>query len=114
MNREHKNNYAPIPSDTKEAQITNLEITQLNDILSLSLSSLESALDFITTYDLNDDIDRMDYIMYLTGYYVFNPTPDDQNIQDLISWTTSIDFSNQSNGSRRKIFDKLIVNDFTY
>ena len=52
--------------------------------------------------------------MYLTGYYVFNPTPDDQNIQDLISWTTSIDCSNQSNGSRRKIFDKLIVNDFTY
>ena len=113
LNRLHKNNYAPIPSDTKEAQLTNLNIAQLKDIISLSLSSLELALDFITTYDLNDYIDRMDYIMYLTGYYVFNPTPDTTNIQNLISWTTSIDFSNKSNGARRKIFDKLIINDFT-
>jgi len=112
MSRQHRTNYAPIPSDTKEGQITDLEMPDLTSVITLSLTSLESALDFLATNDLSDHVDRMDYILYLTGYYAFNHNPSEDDLVSLIYWTKNVNFGNKSNGHRREIFDKLITNDF--
>lgn len=113
MLQPHRINYAPIPSDTKQSQITNLEIENLRKIIKLSLENLELALNFLDQYDLHEYVDRMDYILYLMGYYAFNKNPSSLEIENLIEWVRRIDFSNQTNGSRRNIFDRLISNDFT-
>lgn len=109
----HRNNYAPIPSDTKENQITSLSLENLTQITALSLSSLEIALDFLSNNDLIDNVDRMDYILYLTGYFAFNSNVTSENLNYLKIWVKEINFVNKSNGSRRKIFDLLIDNDFS-
>lgn len=108
----HSLNYAPIPSDTKETQITNLDIEDLSGIIELSLTSLNKALIFLSERNLEDHVNRMDYILYLTGYFAFNDTLDDTNEQNLISWVQTVNFVNKSNGARRDIFDNLIKNNF--
>lgn len=110
MSRSHRLNYAPIPSDTKQTQITSLDIVDLKSIIALSLNSLEAALDFLSAYDLHEHVDRMDYILYLTGYYAFHQDPSLTEIESLIQWVRNVDFGNQSNGARREIFNQLIVN----
>lgn len=110
MSRSHRLNYAPIPSDTKQTQITSLDIVDLKSIIALSLNSLEAALDFLSAYDLHEHVDRMDYILYLTGYYAFHQDPSSTEIESLIQWVRNVDFGNQSNGARREIFNQLIVN----
>lgn len=111
---KHNLNYAPIPSDTKENQITSLDIDSLNKIILLSLNSLDMALKFITDFDLLDKIERMDSVLYLVGYFTFNH---DENISEktsksLIKWVEETNFTNLSNGRRRKIFENLISMDF--
>ena len=50
----------------------------------------------------------MDYILYLSGYCMFN-----EDIQmkkeNIIKWFTTVEFTNKSNGDRRKIFDDLLA-----
>ncbi len=108
----HSVNYAPIPSDTKESQITNLDINDLTEIIDLSLISLNKALNFLSEENLEDYVNRMDYILYLTGYFAFNGTVDETNEQNLVSWVQTVSFVNKSNGARRDIFDSLIKNIF--
>ncbi|GGD05376.1 GmrSD restriction endonuclease domain-containing protein [Enterococcus wangshanyuanii] len=112
MKQSHKSNYAPIPSDTKQSQITNLDITNLRNIIDLSLDSLKQSLEFLTDYDLSDFIDRMDYILYLTGYFAFHQELTNENVNYLIDWVKEIDFTNQSNGARRSIFEELIRDEY--
>lgn len=109
-NSLHKINYAPIPSDTKESQLTGLDVDTLNKIISLSLDSLKEALDFISEHELSDNIDRMDYILYLAGYFSFNngTSHDADTIQKLSNWIETISFTNQSNGARRNLFQALL------
>ncbi|MHA6657910.1 GmrSD restriction endonuclease domain-containing protein [Staphylococcus xylosus] len=111
--RNHKTNFAPIPSDTKENQITSLSLKYLNQITQLSLGSLEKSLEFLEKNDLVDKVTRMDYILYLTGYFVFNNNPTSENLDYLKIWVNKVNFGNKSNGERRRIFDKLIKNDFS-
>ncbi|MGC6768806.1 GmrSD restriction endonuclease domain-containing protein [Enterococcus sp. LJL51] len=111
-NGQHSNNYAPIPSDTKESQITKLTVDDLKKVIELSLGGLDRALSFIQNNDLEEFVDRMDYILYLVGYFIFNDNLDIKTEENLVMWIETIDFSNKSNGERRNIFDKLINNIF--
>lgn len=110
--KSHNLNYAPIPSDTKEAQITNLDIDDLSKIVKLSLDSLQESLIFLSENDLEAHIDRMDYILYLTGYFAFNKSINDEHYNSLVNWVKGVNFVNKSNGMRREIFNSLIQNKF--
>ncbi|CBH20437.1 protein of unknown function [Acetoanaerobium sticklandii] len=106
----HNSNYAPIPSDTKESILTKLSVSKLERIISLTLLSLEKALEFIVENNLKDITDRMDYILYLSGFYAYNENRMvDSNLElKLIDWVKNVDFTNQSNSERRKIFTELL------
>lgn len=106
----HSKNYAPIPSDTKENMLLKLTKEQLDEISKLTLSALHEALDFIFEYQLQDDIKAMQYVMYLTGYFIFQKG----NIQKdkLAYWVKKVSFDNLSNGKRRSIYNELINGKF--
>lgn len=106
--RSHSNNYAPIPSDTKENQLCNLKPEDLTKCFSLTLEALDTVLDFMNSNELKKP-DRIDYINYLIGYFVFNGFDIDAGAKEfLIKWYDSVDFTNKSNTGRRDIFNSLI------
>ena len=107
-NKSHNKNYAPIPSDTKEKMFLKLTKEQLEEMSQLTLKSLNKVLDFIFEYQLQSYIKTMQYVMYLTGYFIFQ----ESNIQKdkLAKWVKEIKFDNLSNGERRSIYSKLISN----
>ncbi|SDS14577.1 Protein of unknown function DUF262 [Paenibacillaceae bacterium GAS479] len=108
----HNNNYAPIPSDTKEDLLIKLEANKLKDIISLTLNSLETTLNFLSEYDLLDKLDRIDFVLYLVGYFAYNSGNPEKSISDLdslVNWVNNTDFTNQSNSIRRKIFTDLLA-----
>lgn len=106
---KHNLNYAPIPSDTKENQLTSLDVDCLNEIVKVSLSGLNRALEFIDSENLEGYVDRMDYILYLAGYCMFHEDNDiEMKKTSIIQWFTTVQFTNKSNGERRKIFDNLL------
>lgn len=106
----HSKNYAPIPSDTKENMLLKLTKVQLDGISQLTLQSLDKALNFISEYRLQSYIKTMQYVMYLTGYFIFQK----DNIQknNLEQWVKEISFDNLSNVERRSIYNKLISSEF--
>lgn len=106
----HSKNYAPIPSDTKEKMFLKLTKQQLVEMSQLTLKALNKALDFIFEYQVQDYIKAMQYVMYLTGYFIFQ----ENNIQKdkLAKWVKETSFDNLSNGERRSIYSKLIKNEF--
>lgn len=68
---KHNLNYAPIPSDTKESQLTALEVERLNEIVKISLTGLCEALEFIDNENLEDYVDRisaMDLVEVILNY----------------------------------------------
>lgn len=106
--RTHSNNYAPIPSDTKENQLCNLTPEELTRCFSLTLEALDAVLDFLDSNELKKP-NRIDYINYLIGYFVFNGFDiDDPKKEFLIDWYDNVDFNNKSNTNRRDIFNNLI------
>lgn len=109
-NSNHNTNYAPIPSDTKEAILTRLEVDSLKLIIELTLSSLENALEFINANELQTYISRMDYILYLTGFFAYqkNHQLESQKAEKLIEWVETVNFTNQTNSDRREIFSDLL------
>lgn len=106
----HSKNYAPIPSDTKENMLLKLTKEQLDSISELTLKALKEALDFIFDYQLQEYVEAMQYVMYLTGYFIFQS----DNIQKdkLSNWVEKTKFDNLSNGERRSIYNKLINGKF--
>jgi len=107
--KEHSLNFAPIPSDVKENQLCNLSADELRKCFSLTLSALDSAISFIQNNNLKKP-DRIDYISYLTGYFVFAQTDKlsaEQN-QNLVDWYNTTDFVNKPNGKRRTMFNNLL------
>jgi len=112
-NKRHNNNTAPIPSDTKEDVLVKLEVDVLKDIIKLSLDSLKLGLEFISENSLLDMVDRVDYILYIAGYFAFSEhnSLNDLSLnekQRLINWFEDVNFTNQSNTSRRTLFTDLI------
>ena len=109
----HNNNYAPIPSDTKEEILIKLDVSILKEIITLSLKSLELTLEFLETNSLLDGVQRVDYILYLLGFFAYSEYKELEDmpvnkIQELINWVEDVNFKNQSNTSRRKIFTELL------
>lgn len=109
MNKIHSDTYTPIPSDTKENQLCSMEPSLLKQCFSMTLDALEKALEFINNEDLVAP-DRIDYINYLTGYFVYYPyaLEDSQKREHLIEWYNTVDFNNKTNSKRRTIFSKLL------
>lgn len=109
LEKEHSLNYTPIPSDTRENQIAILETSKLKKCLELTLTALDHALNFIDIKKL-DQPERIDYITYLTGFFVFknssNLTASEET--KLIDWYRTTNFTNQSNSQRRDSFSNLL------
>lgn len=107
--KNHTDGYTPIPSDTNENQLCNLTPESLIRCFEMTLTALDSALMFIENNNLKKP-DRIDYITYLTGFFVINnKLPDDNVKAKLLNWYNTVDFKNRSNTERREIFSKLIV-----
>lgn len=107
MNKSHTDAYAPIPSDTKENQLCALEPAILKQCFGKTLEALDKAVIFIQEQDVHEP-DRIDYINYITGYFVYNPNPSDEKIEKLVDWYKKVDFNNKSNSRRRTIFTQLL------
>lgn len=106
--RQHTNNYAPIPSDTKENQLSSLKPEQLAECFSITLDALDKALDFIQDYDLKKP-DRIDYINYITGLFVYSPHELNDDVKDsVVEWYDTVDFKNKNNTERRNMFTDLL------
>lgn len=104
----HSNNFAPISSDTKENQLCNLEPEQLLNCFDITLEALDKVLEFIEDNKLKKH-NRSDYINYLIGYFVFHRDGITTEQKDsLISWYNSVNFTNKSNTTRRKIYSDLL------
>ena len=110
--KEHSPNFTPIPSDVRETQLCSLasdDSEKLVECFKLTLKALDTALDFIDNNKLIEP-SRIDYITYLTGFFVFNNLDDltDIQINEVIKWYNNVSFPNMSNGERRKEFTKLL------
>lgn len=106
--KEHTDAYTPIPSDTKENQLCSLETLEIQKCFKLTLEALDKALQFIQDYNLQEP-DRIDYITYLTGYFVYYPNDIDKEVESkLRDWYINVNFRNQTNSERRTEFKKLL------
>lgn len=104
----HKNNFAPISSDTKENLLCSLSPKVLKECFEYTLDYLKQVLLFIDEHELKRP-DRIDYINYMIGYFAFHSTPIlKTQEEELIGWYKKVQFRNQSNSSRREIYSKLI------
>lgn len=108
-NKKHSANYTPIPSDTRENNLCSLTPDELTRSFQLTLNALDTALEFIDKHSLKSP-DRLDYITYLTGIFVFlnNKKLSDNEENFIISWYSSVIFKNKSNTERRNIFTNLL------
>lgn len=110
-NRSHSANFSPMPSDIKDNLLCNLSAEQLKTCFAMTLKALSNALEFIDSNHLHAP-ERIDYITYLTGFFVFNDIDKltESELIKLTDWYKSVSFLNKSNGQRRKIFTDLITN----
>ncbi|MGX4764225.1 DUF262 domain-containing protein [Holzapfeliella sp. JNUCC 72] len=107
--QQHKNNYAPFPSDSKGKNIIKLSEKELGIITEKSLESLKWTMDFIKENNLKSYITKMDYILYVSGYYTFNGASE---LDKLVTWIKTVDFSDKSNTTRRNLFSSLVYREF--
>lgn len=108
MELQHSNNYCPMAPDVRENAICSMQPSQIQLCFKLTLAALDKTLDFIEANDLKHP-DRIDYINFLIGYFVFHP--EDLTAEEtayLVKWYNSTDFKNTSNSARRSIFTNLI------
>ena len=109
IGKEHSLNFTPIPSDVKENQLCNLTAEQLKSCFTITLDALDTTINFITSNNLKLP-NRIDYITYLTGYFVLmkkNVLSSDEN-KKLLGWYKTVDFNNKPNGKRRDMFNELL------
>lgn len=107
--RVHEKHYTPMPSDTKENQLCRLNVDDLKACCEMTKNALKYTLKFIESHDLKVP-DRMDYINYLVGYFVYHGT--EVSVEDeqmLCRWFNAADFTNSSNTERREMYRKLLL-----
>ncbi|WP_458124722.1 GmrSD restriction endonuclease domain-containing protein [Paenibacillus sp. Z3-2] len=103
----HKLNFCPFPSDVKASLISKFEADNIRNIIDIALEGLDKAIAFI---EENLDIpERIDYVTYLAGAFMYIGERDDFDRDHLIKWYKSIDFLDKSNTERREIFEELIL-----
>lgn len=107
MKKLHTDAYAPIPSDTKENQLCALEPALLKQCFAKTLEALDKSVEFIQEQDVKEP-DRIDYINYVIGFFVYNPSPSNEVVKKLVDWYNKVDFNNKSNSRRRTIFTQLL------
>lgn len=108
-NGVHKNNYAPTPSDARQNSLVKLDKKQLEHLAKITLDALQEALDLIYDNGLTSYITKVNYVMYLTGYFVFHTTPISESSKEkLIDWIKSVNFKNKKNSERRQIYSNLL------
>ena len=73
----------------------------------MTLDALDKSIDFITDNNVFAP-DRIDYINYLIGYFVYNPEPTEEQMEKLVKWYKDVDFNNKSNSRRRTIFTQML------
>lgn len=107
----HSLNYSPMASDKKESFISEMNPVQLRNCFIMTLEGLDKALDLINNNNLSDP-SKIDYITYLTGYFVYNKdkmsTFNEQNELNLINWYNEAQFVNKSNQDRRTMYQDLL------
>lgn len=110
INKEHKLNLSPIPSDAKPNLISKLEEDQIRKIFSITLDALECVIDFIEENNLKKP-ERIDYLTYMIGAFVYigEKGINEKQRNSLIEWYNTVEFSKKDNGERRKIFEDLIA-----
>ncbi|KAA0941648.1 DUF262 domain-containing protein [Sporosarcina sp. ANT_H38] len=109
LGKSHTSNYSPMASDKKESIIIEMTSDKLSDCFEMTLAGLDRALEFINENSLLDP-ERIDYITYLTGYFVYKngePLANSSN-QNLIDWYTSADFGSKTNSERREMFNEIL------
>ncbi len=108
MGQPHSNNYCPMAPDVRENAICSMQPNQIRLCFKSTLNALDKALSFIDANELKQP-DRVDYINFLTGYFVFHEEElSKEDEQFLVNWYKSTDFKNTSNSTRRNIFTNLI------
>ena len=106
--KHFQNNYAPIPSDTKEGQLCNLPVEEIRDCFVQTLKALDGVLNFINENALSEP-SRIDYINYMIGVFIFFPFALTQSQNErLIQWYKTVTFTNESNTERRKKYTDLL------
>lgn len=109
MEQLHSNNYCPMAPDCRENAICNMEPEQIKLAFKLTLDALDKALEFIDRNDLKHP-DRIDYINYLLGYFVFHAGEiTAETEQYLINWYNKTEFKNATNTARRNMFSQLLM-----
>lgn len=105
----HKNNFCPIPSDVKASKISKYSPEKIRQLFNIALIGLNHAIIFIENNNLKKP-NRIDYVTYLSGafMYIGNRTLNTEEIQYLIEWYNTVDFTDQGNTIRRSIFEDLI------
>lgn len=106
-------NSSPMPSDQKVELIVRSDASDIKNYIRLTLESLDKAIEFISSNNLNTvegTKPRIDYITYLQGFFVFlgsrplTPSMADQ----IIAWVDATEFSNKNNTERRAIYSNLL------
>lgn len=108
--KEHSQNFTPIASDVRENQICSLSPEQLKEAFERTLEALNEAINFIKKNKLEVP-DRIDYITYLTGFFVFNNKEKIKlsKKEKIIDWYKNVKFYNKSNSERRRFFSELLA-----
>lgn len=72
---------------------------------------MDLTLDFLEKNELIEIVDRMDYVLYMLGYFVFkgnDPVLEVEEEEALTKWVQEVNFTNLSNTERRKCFTDLL------
>jgi len=93
--------------------LCNISMEDLKRCIELTLEVEDKVIDFIENNALKQP-DRIDYINYLIGFFIFNASKIDDKVKArLINWYNTVDFTNKSNTNRRDMYTDLIkMNNF--
>ncbi|MGL5480159.1 MAG: GmrSD restriction endonuclease domain-containing protein [Clostridium sp.] len=106
----HTSRYSPIPSDYTYGILDDFETgIEVRELFAITLNAVDDSIKFIENNKLEKK-DRMDYLTYLTGYFVFNKYTSISNDVErkLIDWYKNVEFSSKGNTERRDIFSELL------
>ncbi|WP_339196242.1 hypothetical protein MKY95_32815 [Paenibacillus sp. FSL P4-0176] len=107
--REHKANFSPMPSDVKASLISKLNKEDIRKLFSMTLDALDRAIGFIEENNFKQP-NRIDYLTYLLGVFVYlkNEAVSERQLEHMIEWYNTVEFSKKDNGERRRYFENLI------
>ncbi len=109
-NKEHSSNFSPIPSDYTYGILDDFEeASEVREVFSITLKALDDAIKFILDNNLENK-KRIDYLTYLTGYFVFNKYNDLslETKNKLKKWYNTVQFNSKGNTERRDMFTELL------